>query len=152
DERDGAHLDADLAEIDARPEACLDGPGAPPCGRNLDEIGAGIFVEPVELEVAVVVARRLGDGAPVLAKRNARPLDAIDDAVCFRRQRAADEAFGVAPEVAVVHARPGTQLALHHFEALVARHARHLLVLHLERAHGPGRAGLLPARLLPPLI
>src|SRR4029450_652558 len=67
-------------------------------------------------------------------------------------QRAADEAFRIAPEIAVVDPRPGPGFRLHHLEPLLARDARHLRVLYLDRAHGAGRAGLLAAGLLRALV
>src|SRR4029079_15241822 len=88
----------------------------------------------------------------VLEQFDVGPLDAIDRAVRLARDRAADEAFRVAPEVAVIDPRLAAELGLHHLEALLARHARHVLVLDLDRAHGAGRAGLVPARLVPALI
>ncbi len=83
---------------------------------------------------------------------HARALDAVDDAVRLRRHAAADEALRVAPQVAVVDARLRAELGLHHLEAFLARHPRHLVVLDLDRAHRAGRAGLLAARLLPALV
>ena len=119
---------------------------------DLHDIGARVLVELVEFEVAVVVARRLGDRDAVARQPHGRALDAIDDAIGLGRERAADEAFRIAPEVAVVDPRLGAELGPHHLEPLVARHARHLLVLDLDRAHGAGRTRLVPARLLPALV
>ena len=121
-------------------------------GRDFHDIGARVLVELVELEVAVVVARGLGDQQAAAQQPHARALDAVDDAVCLRRERAADEAFRIAPQVAVIDARLGGELGPHHFEALVARHPRHLVVLDADRAHGAGRARLVAARLLPALV
>ena len=45
----------DLAEIDADAERGLDRLLAPAGRRDLDRVGAGIFVELVEFEIAVVV-------------------------------------------------------------------------------------------------
>src|SRR6516165_9350172 len=145
-------LKSDLAEIDAGPESCFDGFLAPALRRYLDEIRARAFIELVEFEVAIVIARRLRDRSAILAEANARALDAIDDAIHLRRQRAADEAFRVAPEIAVINPRAAAQLWLHHFQRLLARQARHLLVLDLDRPHGAGRARLLAAGLLPALV
>src|SRR5262249_27872198 len=79
-------------------------------------------------------------------------LDAIDDPARFRRERATDEAFRIAPQVAVIDARLRAELGPHHFKALLARHALHRGVLDRERAHRACRARLVTARLLPALI
>src|SRR6266851_7466148 len=104
--------DAYLAEIDACPEPGLDTLFAAALGRYLDRIGAGVFIELVELEVAVIVAGGFRNGAAVLVETNARAFNAIHHAVALGRERAADEAFRVAPEIAVVDARAGAQFAL----------------------------------------
>src|SRR2546428_9906456 len=120
--RNDERLQPDLAEIDAGAEIGFDRfLGDSPDG-NLDEVAAGILVELVEFEVAVIVAHGVGDRAAVLAEPNARALDAINAAVRLRRKRPADEAFRIAPEIAVIDARAAAQLGPHHFEALVARH------------------------------
>src|SRR5437667_534144 len=112
-----------LPEIDARPELHLH--GRPPATRvDLDRIGARTLVELVELEIPVVVAGRLGDQRAVAQQPYARAFHAIDEAIRLRRERAADEAFRIAPEVAVVDPRLAGELGLHHFEALSARHPR----------------------------
>src|SRR5260370_11513908 len=56
-----------FAEIDACPELGLDGLLAPALDRYLDDIGAGVLIELVEFEVAVVIAGGLRNGAAVLA-------------------------------------------------------------------------------------
>src|SRR5262252_8613535 len=112
-------LQPDLAEIDTGPESCFDGFLAPALRRYLDEIRARALVELVEFEVAIVVARGLRDRSAILAEANARALDAIDDAIHLRRQRAADEAFRVAPEIAVINPRMAAQFGLHHFQLLL---------------------------------
>src|ERR1051325_515064 len=98
-------LESDLAEIDAVAELRRDGFPASSGRLDLDRVGARVPVELVELEVAVVVARRLGHGAAVLHQPHLRALDAVDHAALLGRHRAADEAFCVAPEVAVPDAR-----------------------------------------------
>src|SRR5215470_9716123 len=145
-------LKHNLAEIDAGPETRFDGFLVPALRRYLDQIRARALVELVEFEIAIIVARGLRDRSAILAEANARAVDAIDDAIRLRRQRAADEAFRVAPEIAVIDPRTAAQFGLHHFEILFARQARHLLVLDLDRAHGAGRARLLAAGLLPALV
>src|SRR5262245_11044011 len=145
-------LQPDFDEIDAGPETCFDGFLAPALRRYLDEIRARALVELVEFEITIIVARRLRDRSAILTEANARALDAIDDAVRLRCQRAADEAFRVAPEIAVINPRTGAQFGFHHFEILFARQARHLLVLDLDRPHGAGRARLLAAGLLPAMV
>src|SRR5215472_7466603 len=145
-------LQPDLAEIDAGPETRFDGFLVPALRRYLDQIRARALIELVEFEIAIIVARGLRDRSAILAEANTRALDAIDDAIRLRRQRAADEAFRVAPEIAVIDPRTAAQFGLHHFEMLFARQARHLLVLDLDRAHGAGRARLLAAGLLPALV
>src|SRR5438128_3468477 len=90
--------EADLAEVDAHTEFCTDRLFAP-LRPDLDHITAGVLVELVEFEVAVIVAPGLGDRTTVLEEAHARALDAIDDAVRLRRNRAADETFRVAPEI-----------------------------------------------------
>src|SRR5215467_15042555 len=145
-------LQPDLAEIDAGPETRFDGFLAPARRRYFNQVRARAFVELVEFEIAIVVTRRLRDRSAILAEANARALDAIDDAIDFRRQRAADEALRVAPEIAVINPRAAAQLGLHHLQRLFARQARHLLVLDLDRPHGAGRARLLAAGLLPALV
>src|SRR5439155_14562413 len=117
----------------------------------LDRIGARALVELVEFEIPVVVAGRLRDQRAVAQQPYARALQVIDAAIRLRRERAADEAFRIAPQVSVVDPRLAGELGPHHFEALSARHPRHLLVFDLERAHGAGRTRLVPARLLPTL-
>src|ERR1700683_4239251 len=144
-------LHRDLAEIDAGPEICFHGLG-PAAGENLHAIAAGILVELIEFEVAVIVGRRHRDRNAVLDQLHARALDATAATVFRFGDRAADEAFGITPQVAIVDPRFRVQLRLHHFEILLARHARHLLVLDLDGAHGAGRAGLLAAGLLPALV
>src|SRR5262245_7921276 len=148
----GMRLQPDLAEIDAGPETGFDRFFAPALRRYLDDVRARALVELVEFEIAIVVACRLRDRSAILAEANARTLDAIDDAARLRRQRAADEAFRVAPEIAVINPRTGAQFGFHHFEILFARQARHLLVFDLDRSHGAGRARLLAAGLLPALV
>src|SRR3974390_1992295 len=113
---------------------------------------AGILVEPVELEVAVIVRRRHRNASAILDELDAGAFDAVDNAILLPGNRAADEAFGVAPQVAVIAPRFCAKLGLHPFEPLVADEPRHFVVLELERAHGAGRAGLLAAGLLPALI
>src|SRR5262249_59508840 len=124
-----------LSELDAGTETGFDGFFAPALRRYLDDVRARALVELVEFEVAIVIARRLRDRSAILAEANAGALDAIDDAIHLRRQRAADEAFRVAPEIAVINPGAGAQLGFHHFQRLLARQARHLLVLDLDRPH-----------------
>src|SRR5712671_7486349 len=145
-------LQPDLAQIDALAELRLDRlPG--PAGRlDLDRIGAGALVELVELEIPVVVARRLRHRLAGLQEPDFGALDAVDGAALLGRQRAADEAGRIAPEIAVVDARPGAELGLDHRQSLVARDPVHLGVVDLDGPHGAGRAGLLAAGLLPALI
>src|SRR5262249_14534100 len=100
----------------------------------------------------VVVACGFRDQRAAPRQAHAGALDAIDRAVRLRRQRAANEALRIAPEVAVIDARRRPQFGLHHFEPLLARDAGHLGVLDLDSAHGAGRAGLLAAGLLPALV
>src|SRR5262249_23256033 len=145
-------LQPDLAEIDAGPETRFDELLIPALRRYLDQIRARALVELVEFEIAIMVARGLRDRSAILAEANARTLDAIDDAIRLRRKRAADEAFRVPPEIAIITPRMGAQLGFHHFEILFARQARHLLILDLDRPHGAGRARLLAAGLLPALV
>src|SRR5262245_20149531 len=145
-------LQTDLAEIDARAELRLHRPLGASRGGNLDEVGTGILVQLVEFEVAVIVAHGLRHDPAALAEANARALDAIDDAVRLRRERAADEALRIAPKIAVVDPWLGPGFRLHHLEPFLARDARHLRILDLDRAHGAGRAGLLAAGLLPALV
>src|SRR4029077_20987849 len=141
----------DLAEIDAGAEIGFHGLG-PAAGENLHGIAAGILVESIEFEVAVIIGGRPRDRNAVLDQLHAGALDAVDDAVLGLGHRTADEAFGIAPQVAVIDARLGAELGLYPFEIFLARHARHLLVLDLDGAHGAGRAGLLAAGLLPALV
>src|SRR5262245_66340670 len=148
----GMRLQPDLAEIDAVSKTGFDRFFAPALRRYLDDVRARAFVELVEFEIAVVVARGLRDRSAILTEANARALVAIDDAVRLRCQRAADEAFRVAPEIAVINPRTGAQFGFHHLEILFARQARHLFVLDLDRPHGAGRARLLAAGLLPALV
>src|SRR5215475_6980955 len=145
-------LQPNLAEIDAGPELRLDRLRAAALGRDLDDIFARPLVQLVEFEVAVIVAGALGDRPAILGEPHARPFDAVDRAARFRGERAGDEAFRVAPEVAIVDPRLGAGLRLHHLEALLTCHARHLGILDLDRAHRSGRTGLLAARLLPALV
>src|SRR4029077_3083360 len=141
----------DLAEIDAGAEIGFHGLGAA-AGENLHGIAAGILLETIEFEVAVIVGRRHRDRNAVLDQLHAGALDAIDDAVLVPGHRAADEAFGIAPQVAIVDPRLRVQLRLHHFEMFFARYARRPLTLDLDGAHGAGRAGLLTAALRPALV
>src|SRR5262249_53958314 len=142
----------DLAEIDADPQGGGDRLWLSPRRRNFDCVVARVLVELVELEVAVVVARCLGNDRTVVQQPYACALDAIDDPARFRRERATDEAFRIAPQVAVIDARLRAELGPHHFKALLARHALHRGVLDRERAHRACRARLVTARLLPALI
>src|SRR5215813_4839125 len=103
-------------------------------------------------EVAVVVACRLGHDSAVLEEPDARALDAIDDASGFGRDRTANEAFRVAPEIAVIDPRLGGEFGTHHLETFVFRHARHVGVFDVDRSHRAGRARLVAPRLLPTLI
>src|SRR5262245_16970686 len=148
----GMRLQPDLAEIDAGTETGSDPFVAPALRRYLDDVRARALVELVEFEIAIIIARGLRDRSAILAETNARTLDAIDDAARLRRQRAADEAFRVAPEIAVINPRMAAQFGFHHFQILFARQARHLFVLDLDRSHGAGRARLLAAGLLPALV
>src|SRR5258708_536686 len=141
----------DLAEIDAGAEVGLHGLGWA-AGENRQHIGAGIFMDLIEFEVAVFVGRRHLYRNAVLDQLHAGASDPIAHAVLGLGDRAADEAFGIAPKIAVIDPRLRIQLRLHHFEMFLARHARHLRVLDLDRAHGAGRAGLLAAGLLPALV
>src|SRR5258705_1319834 len=145
-------LQPDLAQIDALAELRLDRLPGPAGHLDLDGVGAGAFVELVELEIPVVVARRLRPRLAGLQEPDFRALDAIDGAALLGRQRAADEAGRIAPEIAVVDARQGAELGLHHRKPLVARDPVHLGVVDLDGPHGAGRAGLLAAGLLPALI
>src|SRR5262249_4605556 len=141
-----------LSELDAGTETGFDGFFAPALRRYLDDVRARALVELVEFEIAIIIARRLRDRSASLAESNARALDAIDDAIHVGRQRAADKAFRVAPEIPVINPRTGAQFGFHPLEILFARQARHLLILDLDRPHGAGRARLLAAGLLPALV
>src|SRR5215472_18665020 len=143
-------LQPDLAEIDAGAERRLDGLG-PAARENLHRVAAGIFAELVEFEIAVIVGGGRRDRRAVLEELHAGALDAIDRAVLLLRHRAADEAFRIAPQVAVIDSRTRPEFGLHHVELFVLGEPRHLVVLDLDGAHGAGRAGLLAAGLLPAL-
>src|SRR2546421_9758549 len=91
----------------------------PSGGGNLDHVAAGILVELVELEVAVVVAGGLRDGAAILQQAYAGAFEAVDHAVRLDRERAADEAFRVAPEIAVIDPRLAPKVRPHHLEPLL---------------------------------
>src|SRR5262249_8792713 len=147
-----SRLQPDLAEIDTRAQLGFDRFLALPLRGDLDNIRPRILIELVESEIAVVVARRLRDRSAVLDEANACALDAVDRAVRLHRERAADETLRVTPEIAVIDAGARAQLRFHHVEVLFARDARHLLVLDLDRAHGPGRTRLLATGLLPTLV
>src|SRR6266446_8746501 len=54
-------LQSDLAEIDTDAEPRLDGFRCPALRLDLDRVGAGILIESIEFEVAVIVARGLCD-------------------------------------------------------------------------------------------
>ena len=58
-----------------------------PGGGNLDGIVARILVQPVEFEIAVIVGDGLRDRHAVLEQTDGRALDAVNHAVCFRRDR-----------------------------------------------------------------
>src|SRR5262245_23537528 len=141
----------DLAQIDAFPKFRFDGLLLAVLA-DLDHVGAGAFLELVELEVAVVVTGGLRHQLAILQKLHARAFNTVDYAARLGRYAAADEAGRIAPEVAVVDPRLAAELRPHHLEALLVRHAGHLVVLELHRAHGTGRAGLVAAGLLPALI
>src|SRR5271170_1976831 len=94
-------LQPDLAEIDADAEIGLQNLG-PAAGVDLQRVAARILVEPVEFEIAVIIGRGHGDGGAVLDELHARARDAIDGAVLFLGERAADEAFRIAPQIAVI--------------------------------------------------
>src|SRR5258708_25764289 len=82
----------DLAEIDAGAEVGLHGLGSA-AGENLQHIAAGIFIEPIEFEVAVIVGRRHRYRNAVLDQLHAGAFHAIDHAVLRLGDRAAAEAF-----------------------------------------------------------
>src|SRR5215831_2516384 len=119
-------LESDLTQIDAFAELGVDCSLLTALG-DLDHVGAGVLLELVELEVAVVVARCLRHHLAALQELYAGSLNTVDDAVGFGRDAAADEAGGIAPEIAVVDPRLGAELGSFHFEALLARHAHHLV-------------------------
>src|SRR5215475_4535591 len=144
-------LQPDLAEIDAGAELGRDRFAAA-ARQDLDHIRPRALAQPIKFEIAEIIARGLGDDAAILQQAHARALDAIDHAVGFRRDRPADEARRVAPEVAVIDARPRAEFRIHHLETLLARQRSHLVVLELDRPHGAGRAGLCPAGLVPALV
>src|SRR6267142_229786 len=137
--RQPAKLQSYLAQVDAFAEFGVHALLLPAFG-NLHHIGARALLELVELEVAIVVGRRFRHHLAALQKLDACALDAVDDAIDLRRNAAADEAGRIAPEVAVVDARLAAQLRPHHLELVLARHARHVIVLQLHGAHGAGRA------------
>src|SRR5262245_34850423 len=136
-------LQADLAEVDAHTKLGLDSLLAMALGLDLDDISAGILVELVKFEVAVVVALQLGDRLAVADEPHSGTLDAVDNAVRLRRHRAADEALRIAPEIAVIDARLGAEVVTHDFETFIPGLALHLLVFDENRAHRPGRARLM---------
>src|SRR5208282_6196650 len=121
-------------------------------GRDLHDIAPRVLVEPIKPEVAEVIAHRFSNGEVILHKPYLRTLNAVHTLTAIGRDSAADEAFRVAPQVAVIDARPGVKLGLHHFELLLARHMLHLVVVKLDRPQGPGWTGQLPAGLAPALI
>src|SRR5712672_2575455 len=116
------HLHPYLTEIDARSELRVHCLGAA-VRRYFDHVFARTLVELVELEIPVTVAGGLRDQAAVLEQSYAGALDAVDDAVCLRRDAAADETFRIAPQIAVVDPRLAGELGPHDFEALLAHHA-----------------------------
>src|SRR5665811_1201947 len=138
--------------IDAGAELGAEGLLGPAGRRDLDGVFARILVQPVEFEVAVIVGGGLRHHGAALEQAHAGALDAIDDAICLHRDRAADEAFCVAPQILVVDAWTRAELGFHDFEPLLARELRHLVIFYAERAHGAGWARLLAARLLPALV
>src|SRR5262245_20379314 len=121
-------LEPDLAEIDAGAELRFDRLRAA-ARRDLDHVAARVLAQPVESEVAVIVARGFRHDAAVLHQPHARAFDAIDESAGLGRDRAADEARRVAPQVAIVHARFRAELGPENLEALVARHGGHRVVL-----------------------
>src|SRR4051812_14876676 len=149
--RNDGMLQTNIAEIDADAE-----PGVecflPAFGRDFDLISPGVLCELVEFEIAIVISGRRGDRLAALEQPHGGALDAVDDVIGFRRHRAADEAGRVAPEIAIIDACLSGEIGPHHFEPLVARHTRHLVVLYLDRAHGAGGTRLLSAGLLPALV
>src|SRR5215470_16456533 len=120
--------------------------------RNLDRIGAGVFLEPVKFEVAVVVACRFRDDLAALQQLHTCAFDTVDDAIGLGRDAAADEAGRITPEVAIINPRLAAELGPHHLELVLPRHARHLVILELHGAHRAGRTGLMAAGLLPALV
>src|SRR5262245_17368543 len=66
---------------------------------DLDHIGAGVFLELVELEVAVVIACGLRHHLAILRKLHARAFNAVDYAAHLGRDAAADEGSRIAPEI-----------------------------------------------------
>ena len=144
-------LQPDFTEIDAGAEIGFDGLGVA-AGKDLHSVAARILVELVEFEVAVIVCRRQCDRGAVLDQLDAGALDAIDDAVSFLGERAADETLRIAPQIAIIDPRLRAKLGLHHFEILLLRQPRHIAILDFDGAHGAGRAGLIAARLGPALV
>src|SRR5262249_44879753 len=83
---------------------------------------------------------------------HARALNAFDDPLPLLGHRAADEAFRIPPQIAVINAGSAAELGFEHFEILLTDKARHFLILDLDGAHCPRRAGLLAPRLFPAAI
>src|SRR5580700_4987272 len=73
-------LQPDLAQIDAGAERGLERPGAA-AGENLHGVAAGILVELVEFEIAVIVGGGHRHRHAVLDQLDAGAFDAVDDAV-----------------------------------------------------------------------
>src|SRR5215813_15632246 len=112
-------LHSNLAQIDARAEFGLDRLLPAVLVRDFDDIYARILVELVKFEVAVVVTCRLSHDSAVLEEPHTRALDAVDDAVRFGRDRSANEAFRVAPEIAIIDPRLRGEFGTHHLESFV---------------------------------
>src|SRR5262249_14973690 len=111
-----AELDKNLAQVDARAEFCLDCFLPAVLVRDFDHIYSRVLVELVKFEVAVVVVCRLAHASAVREEPAARALDAIDAASAFGGDRTANEAFRVAPEIAVIDPRLGGEFGTHHLE------------------------------------
>src|SRR5215469_7035821 len=110
-------LQSDLAEIDAGAKVRLHGFLPTALAFDFDRVGAGTLVELVEFEVAVIVGSGLRHDGARLDEAYKRIFDAVHDAVRLRRYGAADEAFGVAPQVAIVDPGLGVEVSSDDFQA-----------------------------------
>ena len=86
----------------------------------------------IKFEITKIVGQCFGDGGPIFAQGHRRAFDAIDDAVFFHLDAAADETFFKAMQVFVPDAGFGVEFGMKDFQILFRYNLLHLRVFDLE--------------------